>query len=74
MRDLMLTYGWLGLPLVAAALFVVYRARLSAKRERSARRHKRRIRSIAHQRAWDWLFGRSRHLRITHVPEQDADR
>jgi len=74
MRDMILSYGWIGVPLAVAAWFVIRNLRRRAQRERSVRRREKRIRNIAHQRAWDWLIGSSRRLRITHVPEKDSER
>lgn len=69
MRDLLLAYGWLLLPLSATIAFVIVLARRRASRARAEQRGQRRRRNIAHQRAWDWVMGR-RQLRIPHTPEE----
>jgi hypothetical protein len=69
MRDFLLAYGWLSLPLSAAIALFIFLARRRALRARAEQRSQRRRRNIAHQRAWDWVMGRPR-LRIPHMPDE----
>ncbi|PKP91923.1 MAG: hypothetical protein CVT77_10690 [Alphaproteobacteria bacterium HGW-Alphaproteobacteria-16] len=70
-RELIANYWWmmalgaLGIALLLLGISqMVRRARIAANIER-------RNRNIARTRAWDWLMGRSRTLRITHNPDRD---
>ncbi|MEG3181224.1 hypothetical protein [Sphingomonas sp. LT1P40] len=70
-REIFFHYGWIALPLVAAIALLVFWRRRQAKIAKIADRRERHARNVAHQRAWDWLMGRSRHLRLTHIQDDD---
>ena len=70
-RNLIVDYGWM--MAMAALVIVLLLLGIShlVRRARVAGAIERRNRNIARTRAWDWLMGRSRTLRITHTPHRD---
>lgn len=70
-RDLIVNYWWIAALLSLGVTLMLFGISHLVRRARVAGAIERRNRNIARMRAWDWLMGRSRTLRITHTPHRD---